>query len=79
MTAPTPRKPINWEDYEYGRSSPRHGSVGSSGSHIRFNASPPQGALPSDRHRQSGEGINGNDSPEHSLRHRRYAPRTLLG
>lgn len=74
MSTPTARKPINWEDYEYGRSSRRDGSVGSSGSRVRFDASPPQGALPSDRHRQNGgNGTNGNDGSEHSLRRRRCA------
>ncbi|KAL9125774.1 MAG: hypothetical protein Q9217_005077 [Psora testacea] len=34
----TPKRPINWEDYEYGR-SPRQGSTGSLGSHVQFEAS----------------------------------------
>ena len=78
MSTPTAGKPINWEDYEYGRSSRRQGSVGSNGSHVRFDASPPQGALPSDRHRQNGgTGTDGNDGSEHALRHRRWALWTL--
>lgn len=31
--------PINWDQYEQGRSSPRQGSVGSSGSRVQFDES----------------------------------------
>ena len=37
MTSLDSKRPmINWDDYERGRDSSRHGSVGSTGSRVRF-------------------------------------------
>ncbi|KAI4286684.1 MAG: hypothetical protein L6R35_004063 [Caloplaca aegaea] len=37
MTAPGSKKLYTWRDYDYGRSSPRQGSTGSSSSRVHFN------------------------------------------
>ena len=36
MTAPGPKPPFTWQDYEHGRNSPRQGSTGSASSRVHF-------------------------------------------
>ena len=69
MTDSASKRPMNWEDYEYGR-SPRQGSTGSLGSHVQFDA-PPTPTGVSDRlqvPRSSGDGENAGET----LRRRRF-------
>ena len=74
MTKPisTSRKPLNWEDYDYGRSS-RNDSGTSLGSHVQFDEHSP---VPSSRQYGSPHRTGLNNGPEqgdlHQLRHRRY-------
>lgn len=66
-------RPINWADYEQGRSSPRQGSVGSLGSHVQFDTPSPVGSP--DRLR-----IPGATDPEgQTLKHRRSVHEVPLG
>ena len=73
MPSPPSKKPMNWEDYEYGRSS-RHGSETSLGSHVQFDApaSPPTSGHLNIPPRDSSNAVEHGDL--HDLRHRRYAP-----
>ena len=59
--------PLNWEDYEAGRSQ-RHGSESSLGSHVQFDEAA------SNRHRVPHPDEHRGQSPRASetLRHRRY-------
>ena len=73
MSAPKPVKPLNWEDYERGRSSPRQGSIGS----IRFESPPAEVRRPLQK---LGEGNgNGNgDGNGGGLRHRRFVNHSYM-
>ncbi|KAL2055154.1 hypothetical protein ABVK25_004492 [Lepraria finkii] len=70
MPSPPSKKPMNWEDYEYGRSS-RHGSETSLGSHVQFDAtaSPPTSGRLNIPPRNSSNTAEYGDL--HDLRHRR--------
>lgn len=71
MLKPNSKQPLNWEDYEYGR-SPRNGSNASLDSHVQFDEPSPSATsgrlnLP---HRDSGGSPSHGDL--HDLRPRRY-------
>ncbi|KAI4143951.1 MAG: hypothetical protein LQ341_002774 [Variospora aurantia] len=70
MTAPGSKKPYTWRDYDYGRSSPRQGSTGSSSSRVHFNepssaADTPRIEIPHSSNEDNGDLGDG-------LRRRRY-------
>ncbi|KAK4695641.1 hypothetical protein P7C71_g2144, partial [Lecanoromycetidae sp. Uapishka_2] len=72
MPNPTSKKPLNWEDYEHGRSS-RHGSDASLGSHVHFDE--PSPSATSDRLNIPRRNDDGSSGPEqgdlHNLHRRR--------
>lgn len=60
---------INWDDYERGRNTSRHGSLGSTVSRVHFDSNSPSTA--SD-HLNIPPPNHGNGEPQGNLRHRRW-------